>query len=789
MKRFLIIIFLLTLPIIPAAGAQSVKQDSLETRLHTVEEMEKIPILIELMELTQQNHPQNALLYAAEADQLLELYPDPVYESLLLNRTGWVHYYLNEYDTAMDFAKQAEQHAVAASDPVNIARSKLLRGRLLRQEDHYDLALAALDSALAWTNEIDSPLIRASILNETGTVYRRKGESMRALEFHSRALDIIEQTGDKAALSSTFNFLGIMHDIIGNYDESLRFHLQSLAVREELNDRRGMAASMTNIGTLHQRIGQYTEALSFYEQSLPIWRDLEARDALATTLNNIGAVYELLGEYEPARTYYEDAYEIWREHGNLYSVTISLDNLGAIYMYLGDFDQALAYKKESLENHMALGNSRGSSNTLNSIAMIYMKTQRPDSALAAAHRSLDTAIESNSWSLIRNAHEMLSDIYEESGNFEQALEHHKLFKAAHDTLFNADSQTIIAEMQEQYRTRQQQQQIELLQQERELQRLWLIILIGGFLLLLIVSVLLYNRYRFKIRTRDQLHQAELEKARLYADSIDARTKLLDAENKRKSRELEDARKLQLSMLPDTLPRNRHASIAAFMETAAEVGGDYYDVAMSDDGTLTFCIGDATGHGTSAGLLVTAMKSLFNLMSEEEDLTMIMQRCSAAIKKMNLPRLYMAFALARLKGHTLELVGAGMPPALIYRADTGKVESVDLKGMPLGSVPDYPYFRETVLLHDDDVLLLLSDGYPELVNQSGEMLGYDNAAELLSTTGNLSAEKIIEQFRNKAHEWTQSVRPNDDVTFIAVKKHPLKKSSSAPDKTKRKPVAV
>lgn len=455
-------------------------------------------------------------------------------------------------------------------------------------------------------------------------------------------------------------------------------------------------------------------------------------------------------------------------------------------MYLGDYEQALTYKRETLNNHMLLGNNRGSSNVLNNMAMIFMKTMQPDSALTAAQKGLELAKETESWSLIRNSHEMLSEIYESTGNFEKAIEHHKQYKAAHDTLFNSDSQTVIAEMQEQYRTRQQQQQIDLLQQERELQRLWFIILIGGFVTLLIVIFLMYNRYKLNVRTREQLHQSELDKARLYADGFEAKTKLLNAENRRKSKELEDARKLQLSMLPASLPKNKNATLAAFMETASEVGGDYYDVVHSNDGTLTICIGDATGHGTKAGLLVTAMKSLFNLMAEEEDLKLIMNRCSAAIKKMNLPRLYMAFALVRLQNDRLELVGAGMPPALIYRAGTGRVENIDLKGMPLGSVPDYPFEKKTVQINENDVLLLLSDGYPELINPDNEQLGYHNAADLLARSGTLTPEAIIGEFKKTAHEWIRSDRPNDDMTFVVLKKKSYS-YSNIPGRAKKAPV--
>lgn len=767
MKSTLYIIPLLLLTVIQPLWAQSTKSDSLELRLRTVEANEKIPILIELVELNQRDS-EKAFRYAEEAEMLLTLYPDAQQESLLKSRIGWTHYYLGDNDRALDIANESEQIAISASHSENIAHAKLLRGRVYRDTNEFDLALATLDSALVLT-EVSGGLLRSSILNEAGSVHRRMGDSPKALDLHTEALELAEAEGNKEALTATYTLLGINHDIIGNYDEAMRYHMLSLEVKEELNDRRGMGASMTNLGILHQRLEQYPEALEFYERGLVIWRELGSKDPLASTLNNIGAVYELMGEYETARDYYQQAHEIWSEEENPYTLSISLNNLGTIHQYLGDFEQSLDFKRQVLNIHNELGNIRGTSSVWRDIAVLYHETNQPDSAMAAAQQSLQYATESGSWQQIRNAHETLSELYEDAGDYEHALEHHKLFRAANDTLFNADSQSVIAELQEQYRTRQQQQEIEILQQDRELQQLWLFLMIGGFTTTFIVIGFLYNRYKLKTKNRERLHLAEIEKNQLAAENAEAKTKLLDAENRRKSKELEDARNLQLSMLPAALPECSNASITAFMHTAAEVGGDYYDVDLMDDGTLTFCIGDATGHGTKAGLLVMAIKSLFSLMSCEKDLKSIIRRISIAIKKMNLPQLYMAFALARLKGTTLELVGAGMPPALIYRANTGDVETVDLKGMPLGSVPDYPYETQCVKMHKDDVLLLLSDGYPELLRHDDEMLGYNNAKKILFETGHLSPDDIIQRFKDTANEWLQGERPNDDMTFLVVKK--------------------
>ena len=71
---------------------------------------------------------------------------------------------------------------------------------------------------------------------------------------------------------------------------------------------------------------------------------------------------------------------------------------------------------------------------------------------------------------------------------------------------------------------------------------------------------------------------------------------LRAENERRAKEFEEARQLQLSMLPKKLPQHSNLEIAAYMKPATEVGGDYYDFHVGEDGTLTVAVGDATGHG-------------------------------------------------------------------------------------------------------------------------------------------------------------------------------------------------
>ena len=160
-------------------------------------------------------------------------------------------------------------------------------------------------------------------------------------------------------------------------------------------------------------------------------------------------------------------------------------------------------------------------------------------------------------------------------------------------------------------------------------------------------------------------------------------RLLEADNKRKTIELEEARRLQLAMLPKIIPKSNSWEIDVFMRTATEVGGDYYDFHTDNKGTLTIAVGDATGHGVNAGTMVAVTKSFFGEFAENENITEIFNKYTTFIKAMNLGNLYMAMTIAKINNGKMTISSAGMPPVLIYRAQTKKVEEIILKGMPLG----------------------------------------------------------------------------------------------------------
>ncbi len=263
---------------------------------------------------------------------------------------------------------------------------------------------------------------------------------------------------------------------------------------------------------------------------------------------------------------------------------------------------------------------------------------------------------------------------------------------------------------------------------------------------------------------DRIQRARL----LNKEKRKAQLALLEAENERKTMELEEARQLQISMLPKELPQLPNLDIAVYMKTATEVGGDYYDFHIGLDGTLTVVLGDATGHGMKAGTMVTTTKSLFNVLAPNPNIIETFHEMTRCLKLMHLEKLSMCMTMIKIMGSKIQMSAAGMPPIFIYKRESQSIEEHVMKGMPLGTFSGFPYTLVESSINSGDTILLMSDGFPELMNEKKEMFGYKQARNLFEETAGDSPEEIINRLKNEGSNWTDGHDPDDDVTFVVIK---------------------
>ncbi len=284
----------------------------------------------------------------------------------------------------------------------------------------------------------------------------------------------------------------------------------------------------------------------------------------------------------------------------------------------------------------------------------------------------------------------------------------------------------------------------------------------GFLGLIVFMSVYLARDFAKTNERMLAHEREAKETEL-------KRRLLEVEDARKSKELDEARQLQLAMLPQCINEVNGLDICFDMKPATEVGGDYYDYHVSEDGTLTIAIGDATGHGMKAGIMVSIIKSLFMTHAGQTDILSFFEKGSRTIKQMRLGNLYMALMLVQIKDDKLTASSAGMPPLYIYRKATKSVEDFVIKGMPLGAFDSFSYKTIETELAPGDAVLLMSDGLAELFNEKDEMLDYSRVKEIFQNVAEEQATQIVGRLRVAGDEWRNGRPQDDDITLVVLKK--------------------
>ena len=245
-------------------------------------------------------------------------------------------------------------------------------------------------------------------------------------------------------------------------------------------------------------------------------------------------------------------------------------------------------------------------------------------------------------------------------------------------------------------------------------------------------------------------------------------KLLQFENDRKTKELEEARELQLSMLPKEVPTYPFLDIKVYMQTATEVGGDYYDFSYKEDGSINIAIGDATGHGTKAGTLVTMMKSLFIANSSSKDINDFFISSNAAIKNSNLKGMLVSFAMLNISNHKAKIINAGMPPIYHYKKEGSKLDELKHYNLPLGALAIDDYNSFEITLQSGDLLLMMSDGFPELQNSNSELFGYERVYSTIKKAAEQNPEEIIKHLKDTGIIWLEGKEIMDDITFVVVR---------------------
>lgn len=239
-------------------------------------------------------------------------------------------------------------------------------------------------------------------------------------------------------------------------------------------------------------------------------------------------------------------------------------------------------------------------------------------------------------------------------------------------------------------------------------------------------------------------------------------------------ELSVAVELQKSIFPAEAPKVDGLSIVAKNTPATEIGGDSYDFIDSKDNLYVY-IGDVTGHGVTAGLIMAMVNSMINSFAEFFNSALeIVVAANKHIKKYVKPSMYMTLVMLSFNKKTQKLsyVGAGHEHILVYRKGTGQVEDIVSGGTALGMVPDVSKTLQEreIPLVKGDMVVLYSDGVTEAKNKEGALYGLEKLKSALIEYGSqYSASGVNYHISTDLAAFVGDESQLDDITLIVLEK--------------------
>jgi len=246
-----------------------------------------------------------------------------------------------------------------------------------------------------------------------------------------------------------------------------------------------------------------------------------------------------------------------------------------------------------------------------------------------------------------------------------------------------------------------------------------------------------------------------------------------AETERLEEEMKMGRQIQMALLPHESPEIARLNARGLMQPAKEIGGDYYDfVTLPDKDKLAIVIGDVSGKGVAAGLLMSMVKATIQSLSQEgvapkRLLMRINQMLYQNIQAQKFMTLL--YFIWQAENRTLIYSSAGHEHILIYRNNAQVIESIQSGGFMLGMLPDIETYLEEkqIKLESQDKILLYTDGVTEAQNDQEDRFGLSRLTEVFRKHNQKPAQELMQTIKDEVYSFMGSQPQYDDITLVVL----------------------
>lgn len=638
------------------------------------------------------------------------------------------------------------------------------------------------------------------------------------LLYATTALAKAKQENNELLTGKAYEMIGVSHDFLGNFDSALVYFDASITCLKKQSDPLPYASALKSKANSLYSLSRYKEALSYYVQALNIIKqsgspiENKKKKEEASLLMGIGNVYSSMGLRQDALGYYFNSLDMFMALKDSTVMSYLYTNIAEEYTALNQVDNKIAYHRKSLALKERLKDDYGLVYSYKNMSEIMTELNKMDSALYYARKAISTSQKIDNTDFLCASYQQLGDVYDKYNNLDsanryyaQALDlatqmktlknqHVALLALArvlrkkgeyrnaldrlfdyldvHDTLYNADKQRSLQELQMQYETDKKEKEIAILN-ERDKKTRWMVYSsIVGLVLLGMLSLSLFNRYRLKKRSAHELETRNT--------LIQHQKELVEEKNKEITDSINYANRIQQALLTGEHYFTEHLGDFFILHQPKDiVSGDFY-WALHHHGRFYIATADCTGHGVPG-----AFMSMLNISYLNE--AIVAKNISEPDNILNEVRREVIHALnphgtttSSKDGMDCTLCAFDLPAFTVSYAAANNplwicrnqvITEYQADKMPVGrhDKEDTPFSRHVVQLHKGDIVYTFTDGFADQFGgPKGKKFKYK---QLKDTLQQVSALPMAEQKRRLEEvftQWKGGLEQVDDICIIGIK---------------------
>jgi len=630
-----------------------------------------------------------------------------------------------------------------------------------------------------------------------------------SFEYSKKAIEKAVQEESELSLGRAYEMLGISFDYLGHLDSALFYFEKSITLLKKQKNQIYLARTFMSKANSLSLLSKNNEALVYYTKAYDVFKVEKSAKEEASAMMGIGNIYSNMKSYELSLNYYGQALSYFESIKDSVFISYMLTNISEVYSSMNNFSKELEYQRKSLQIKEKINDDYGLVYSYSNMAGLMAKCNKKDSALYYGNSAITSSKKINNQDFLSSSYQALGEVYAQFndyslalknyltaidiarkiknpkteynllkviseayiklGNYKDATDALEQFILLNDSLNNLENRKSFNELQTQYETDKKEKEISLLTERDKKRQIVIYSIVGVSLLLGLLSFVLFNRFRLKKRTANELENRNKE--------ISTQKHIIEEKQKEITDSIHYAKRIQNTLLAhkDFIDRFIPENFILFKPKDI-VSGDFY-WAAEYEGRFYLAICDSTGHGVpgafmsllNIGFLSEAIKEK-NLTAPHEVFNYVRKRLIGSLgtdgQKDGMDAILICIDTSSII-KTITYSAANNEPVLIKNSTIVKLEK---DKMPVGKGEiDEDFKLFTIECHKDDVLYLYTDGYADQFGgPKGKKFKYKALNDLLKSIYHLPMQQQHDILHQTITDWMSDLEQVDDICVFGMK---------------------